>query len=76
MISTRRGLAIAVGVAALLAIALGIDLGRGRTGGAPDRTLVPGLDPDRITELRWDRAGQPALRAIRAGDPGWRGERR
>ena len=51
-----------------LAGIVGIDLGR--TPGAVDRALVPGFAPDRVTELVWERAGQPALRVVRAGE-GW-----
>jgi hypothetical protein len=68
MIASWRGLAIAAVIAVALAVILAIDLGRTR--GAVDRALVPGFDPDRVTELVWERAGQPALRVVRAGD-GW-----
>jgi hypothetical protein len=68
MIASWRGVAIALGVAVALVIAVAVD-----PGGSPvlaNRSLVPGFDADRVTELVWERAGQPALHAVRAGD-GW-----
>ena len=66
MIASWRGLAIAAVIAVVLAITVAVDLGRTR--GAKDRALVPGFDPDRVTELVWERAGRPAIRVVRAGD--------
>jgi hypothetical protein len=68
MIASWRGLAVAAALGVVLAILVAIDLGR--TPGVVDRALVPGFDPDRATELVWERAGQPAIRVVRAGD-GW-----
>jgi hypothetical protein len=65
MISSWRGVAIAGAVAALLAIALVVDLGR--TPARVDRALVPGFAPDRVTALVWERAGQPAVEVARTG---------
>jgi len=68
MIATGRGLAIAVAIAAVLAVIVAIDAGRGGPPRASDRALVPGLDPAGVTELVWERAGRPAIRALRAAD--------
>ena len=68
MIATWRGLAVAVAIAVVLAILVAIDLGRAR--GPEDRALVPGFDPDRVTELVWERAGQAAIQVAR-GAEGW-----
>jgi hypothetical protein len=68
VIASWRGLAIAAVIAVALAITVIVDLGRTR--GAEDRALVPGFEPDRVTELVWERAGKPELRVVRAGD-GW-----
>jgi len=69
MIATRRGLVVLVTLAVVLVIAVVIDLGRTR---APDdRALVPGFDPDRVTELVWERADQAAIRVVRDGET-WR----
>jgi hypothetical protein len=68
MIASWRGLAIAAAVAVALVIAVVVDLGRAPA--VVDRALVPGFDPERVTELVWERAGQPALRVVRTGD-GW-----
>src|ERR1051325_321684 len=65
MISSWRGVVIAAGLAALLAILLVADVGRSTE--SVDRSLVPGLDPDRVTELAWERSGQTAIDVIRAG---------
>ncbi len=70
MIGTRRGLAILLGVAALLATFLLFDLRR-RSPAVVDRTLVPGLDPERITELTWDRPPAPAV-TVTLRDEVWR----
>jgi hypothetical protein len=66
MIGSWRGLAIAAVIAVALVIAVAVDLGRTR--GVTFRALVPGFDPDRVTELAWERAGQPAIRVVRDGD--------
>jgi hypothetical protein len=66
MIATRRGLVVLVTLAVVLVIAVVIDLRRTR---APDnRALVLGFDPDRVTELVWERAGQPAIHVMHAGE--------
>ncbi len=67
MIATRRGLGILVAIAALLALLLVLDLRRAPRQ-AVDRRLVPGVDPDRITALRWDRSPSPAVEARRDGN--------
>lgn len=67
MIATRRGLAILFAVAALLALLLVLDLRRGPAE-TVDRTLVPGLDPDEITELTWDRSPLPEVKVRIDGD--------
>jgi hypothetical protein len=66
MIASWRGLAIAAALAVVLTLVVVADLVR--TPGAVDRALLPGFDPDRVTELIWERAGQPALRVVRAGN--------
>jgi len=68
MIASWRGLAIVAGLAALLVIAVVVDLAR--TPPVVDRALVPGFEPDRVTELVWERAGRPVMRVVRAGG-GW-----
>jgi hypothetical protein len=68
MIASWRGLAIVTAIAVALVIAVVVDLGRSSR--VVDRALVPGFDPERVTELVWERAGQPALRVVRTGD-GW-----
>src|SRR5437667_12268818 len=65
MISSWRGVITATGLAALLAIMLMVDVGRSTE--SADRSLIPGLDPDRVTELLWERSGQTAIEVIRAG---------
>lgn len=65
MISSWRGVIVASAIAALLAIVLVVDLGRTRT--TADRSLMPGFDADRVTELIWERPGQPAIHAVRGG---------
>jgi hypothetical protein len=67
MIASWRGLAAAAAIAAVLAVIVAVDVLRTGPAAAVDRALVPGLDPARVTELVWDRAGQPAIRAVRAG---------
>ena len=68
MIASLRGVAIAAVIAVALVIAVVVDLARAP---APvDRALVPGFDPDRVTELVWERAGRPAIRVVRVPD-GW-----
>ncbi len=62
MIATRRGLAILLALATLLAIVLVLDLRRGPPV-AIDRALVPGLDPARITILTW--GGRPEVTVTR-----------
>lgn len=51
MISTRLGVAVAWGLALVLAAAVAVVPSGGRTVG--DRALVPGLDPERVTALAW-----------------------
>jgi hypothetical protein len=68
MISSWRGLAVATAIALLLAIVLVIDLGR--TPLAENRALVPGFEAERVTELRWERAGQPTIDVVRTAT-GW-----
>jgi hypothetical protein len=67
MIASWRGLAVAAAIAAVLAVIVLVDVLRTGQAAAVDRVLVPGLDPARVTELVWERAGQPAIRAVRAG---------
>ncbi len=66
MIATRRGLLILCAMVLLLAVLLGRELRR-----APiepvDRALLPGLDPERITELVWDRSPLPEVRVAGTG---------
>jgi hypothetical protein len=69
MIASWRGLAVAMVIAVALAVAVAIDVTRTR--GAVDRALVPGFEPERVTELVWERAGRPAIRVVRDGDA-WR----
>lgn len=69
MIASWRGLAVAAAIAVVLAITVAADLGGRRS--AVDRALVPGFDPDRVTELVWARAGHPAVSVVRTAD-GWR----
>lgn len=68
MIASWRGLAVAAAIAVALAAITAVDLLRTNGSGAVDRALVPGFDPARVTELIWERAGQPAIRAVRAGE--------
>ena len=68
MIASWRALAVAAALAVVLVIAVVID--PGRTRGTEDRALVPGFDPGRVTELVWERAGQPAIHVARDAD-GW-----
>jgi hypothetical protein len=65
MISSWRGVGAAGAVAAVLAIAVVVDLGRAPAGA--DRSLVAGFDPERVTELVWERPGQPAIHVVRGG---------
>jgi hypothetical protein len=69
MIATWRGLAVAAAIAIALVITVVVDAARAPR--AVDRALIPGFDPDRVTELVWERAGQPALRVVRDA-AGWR----
>jgi hypothetical protein len=73
MIATGRGVVIAAAIAAVLWIAVVLDLAVDLVPrpGAIDRSLVPGFDPDRVTALVWERAGQPAIDVVRDGDT-WR----
>jgi hypothetical protein len=68
MIASWRGLAVTAAIAVALAIAVAVDVGR--TPAVTDRAIAPGFDPDRVTELIWERAGAPPLRVVRAG-AGW-----
>ncbi|HEX2687622.1 MAG TPA: hypothetical protein VHN14_13440 [Kofleriaceae bacterium] len=72
MIASWRGLVVAAALAVVLAVIVVLDRGRtsGAVAGAVDRALVPGFDPDQVTELVWERAGQPAIHVVRSGD-GW-----
>jgi hypothetical protein len=65
MISSWRGVVIATGLAALLAMVLIVDIGR--SPGSTDRSLIAGLDTERVTTLVWERPGQSAVEVIRAG---------
>jgi hypothetical protein len=65
MIASWRGLVIAAALTVVLAIAVAVD--PGRTRGATDRALVPGFDPDQVTSLVWDHAGQPPIQVARVG---------
>lgn len=70
MIATRRGLAILAGVAALL---LAILLVAGpRDHGTLDRSLVPGVDPAKVSELELTR-GTWSAHVVRDGER-WRVE--
>ncbi len=68
MIASWRGLAVAAVLAVVLAIVVAIDLER--TQATENRALVPGFDPDRVTELVWERGGQAAIQVVRGVD-GW-----
>ncbi|HEY0476238.1 MAG TPA: hypothetical protein VGD37_01875 [Kofleriaceae bacterium] len=69
MIASWRGLAVAAAIAVALAAILIVDVAHTPVPPGPDaRALVPGFDPARVTELIWERAGRPAIRAVRAGD--------
>lgn len=68
MIGSWRGLAVAAVIAVALAVITAVDVLRTRGSGAVDRALVPGFDPARVTELIWERASQPAIRAVRTGE--------
>jgi hypothetical protein len=70
MIATRRGLAILLAIACVLAVLVVLDARR--TGpGSLDRALLPGLDVDRLTALTWQRPGQPAVKLVKDHDQ-WR----
>ncbi|HMG56091.1 MAG TPA: hypothetical protein VK601_21480, partial [Kofleriaceae bacterium] len=69
MIASWRGLAVTAALAVALAVIAIVDIARAPGGpGARDRALMPGFDPARATELVWERAGQPAIRAVRVGE--------
>src|SRR4051812_7049462 len=68
MIASWRGLAVAAAIAAVLAAIVAVDVLRTGRAAVVDRALVPGFDPARVTELGWERAGQPAIRAVRTGE--------
>jgi hypothetical protein len=68
MIASWRGLAAAAAIAAVLAVIVIVDTLRAGGPVAVDHALLPGFDPARATELVWERAGQPAIRAVRAGE--------
>ena len=68
MIASWRGLAIAAALAVGLALVVGLDLSLSR--GTESRALLPDFDPDRVTELVWERAGQAAIHVAR-GARGW-----
>ena len=67
MIGSLRGLIVAAAIAGALVLAVIVDVAR--TPGTPDRAVWPGFAPDRVTELVWQRAGAPVVRAVRTG--GW-----
>src|SRR4051812_40139871 len=67
MIASWRGLAVAAAIAIALAVIAIVDPLRTERA-AVDRALVPRFDPARAAELVWERAGQPAIRAVRAGE--------
>ena len=69
MIATRRGLLVLIAVAALLAILVVREARRG-VPEVIDRAIVPGLDPDRVTELTWDRSPLPEVKVTRT-DGAW-----
>jgi hypothetical protein len=64
MISSWRGIAVATATAVLIAIVLVVDVNR--TPVAANRALVPGFEPERVTQLVWERAGAPAIDVVRA----------
>ena len=66
MIASLRGLCVAVVLAIAMAVIAALDVAR--TPAVVDRALVPGFDPARATALIWERPGQPAIRAERAGE--------
>lgn len=66
MISTRRGLLILGAITILLSVLLGRELRRARVEPV-DRALLPGLDPERITELVWDRSPLPEVKVTGTG---------
>lgn len=66
MIGSWRGFAVAAALAVVLWAIVGIDAARAP--GVVDRTLVPGLDLARISELIWQRTGEPARRVVRSGE--------
>jgi len=68
MIASWRGLAVAALLAVVLAVVVVIDLER--TQAPENRALVPGFDPDRVTELVWQRGGQVAIQVAQGVD-GW-----
>jgi hypothetical protein len=72
MIATRRGLAIAIAIAVVLAgLVLVLDLGRDDT--APDRQIAPSFVTERVAALAWTGGGPAPIRIVR--DPragsGW-----
>jgi hypothetical protein len=69
MIGSVRGLVAAAVIAVALAIALAIDLGHAP--GARDRALIAGFDGAQVTELIWERPGQPEIRVVRSAQT-WR----
>lgn len=69
MIASVRGLAVLAAFAlALLVVAL---VAKQPEHVAIDRTLMPGFDAAKITELVFERPGQPAIQIVRSGT-GWR----
>ena len=66
MIASWRGLLLAAAIAVVLLIAVVVDLMR--SADPVDRALVPGFAADQVTELVWERAGQPASHVVRAGE--------
>ena len=66
MISTRRGLAVLLAIAAVLGMLLVRELRRTRPP-AEDRALVPGLDPNSIRAMTWERSPLPAVTVSGAG---------
>ncbi len=68
MIATRRGLAILAAVAVAL-LALSFVAGRG-SHGPVDRSLLPGFDERKVSELVFERRDATSIRVVRT-DAGW-----
>jgi hypothetical protein len=70
VIETRRGLLVLLAIAALLAV-LVVRETRRPPPEIVDRAIVPGLDPDRITDLVWDRSPLPEVKVTRQNEWRW-----